>query len=82
MLKLLALLLLAPAQAPTQSIGESNFKFRDPAGGVTPVTDKTLIPMKAPDCRNEAEIQLALEQLSHGERGHCFIRDIRRLSRR
>lgn len=81
MLKLLALMLLAQAQGST-SIGEANFKFRDPAGGVTPVTDKDLRPMKAPDCRSEAEIQLALEQLSHGERGDCFIRDISRFKRR
>jgi predicted nucleic acid-binding protein len=58
-----------------------NIKLRERILGPTPVTDKDLRPQKAPDCRNEAEIQRALEQLSHGEPGECFIRDIKRLSR-
>ena len=80
MLKLLVLLLLAPGQ--TQSIGEANYKFRDRAFSPTPVTDKDLRLMKAPDCKTEAEIQRTLVQLSHGEAGDCFIRDIKRLGRR
>jgi hypothetical protein len=64
------------------SLPERNVILRDRAVAPTPVTDKDLRPVKAPDCRNEAEIQRALEQLSHGEAGDCFIRDIKRLSRR
>ena len=68
---LLALLLLAP---PT-SQPESASKLRDRAqGGPMPVTDKDLRPTKAPDCRNEAEVQKALQQLSEGGAGDCFIR--------
>lgn len=78
LIKLLALaFLLQPAPAP-----DSNLKFRDRAVGPTPVTDKDMRPTKAPDCRNEAEIQRTLEQLNHGEAGDCFIRDIKRLSSR
>ena len=78
MLKLLGLLiLLQAAGTPDVSI-----KFRDRAVGATPVTDKDLRPMKAPDCKTEAEIQRTLVQLSQGEPGDCFIRDMRRLSSR
>lgn len=79
MLKLLVLLLLLPAGA---SQPEANLKIRERVQDPTPVTDKDLRPMKAPDCRTEAEIQRTLDQLSHGEPGDCFIRDIQRLSRR
>jgi len=77
MLHLLAFLLLAQQAQP-----EANLKLRDRASGPTPVTDKDLRPMKAPDCRTEAEIQRTLEQLSYGQPGDCFIRDIKRLQRR
>jgi len=72
MMKLLLVLLLL---APPPSITESNSKLRDRAQGPTPVTDKDLRPIKPPDCRNQAEVQRTLEQLSHGEAGDCFIRD-------
>jgi len=78
MIKLLVFLLLAPATAQP----DANIRLRDRAQHPTPVTDKDLRPMKAPDCKSEAEIQRTLEQLSYGEAGDCFIRDIRRLSRR
>lgn len=68
---LLAFLLLAP---PT-SQPEVNSRLRDRAqGGPTPVTDKDLRPVKAPDCRSEAEVQKALQQLSEGGPGDCYIR--------
>lgn len=78
MLKLLLLLALAPGAAQP----EANFKLRDRAVGPTPVTDKDLRPVKAPDCRSEAEVQKALHQLSQGEAGDCFIRDRSAFSRR
>ena len=78
-MKLVLILLLLQASAPQP---EANLKFRERAQGPTAVTDKDLRPAKAPDCKTEAEIQRTLEQLSFGEPGDCFIRDIRRLSRR
>ena len=79
MLHILAAALLLQV-GPSQP--EGNLKFRDRVVGPTQVTDKDLRPMKAPDCRTEAEIQLTLDQLKNGEPGDCFIRDIRRLSQR
>ena len=79
MLQLLPLLLLM------QSVGSApdlNVKLRDRAAGPTPVTDKDLRPVKAPDCRSEADVQRALEQLSRGEAGDCFIRDRSAFNRR
>ena len=79
---MLKLLILMAMMAPGQSQPDSNVKFRDRAFSPTPVTDKDLRPVKAPDCRTEAEIQKTLEQLSHGEPGDCFIRNRSRFSRR
>jgi len=75
---LIAMLLLQPTEG---SLGENRLLLFDRAQGPTPVTDKDLRPMKAPDCRTEAEIQKALVQISVGEAGDCFIRDIKRLTR-
>jgi hypothetical protein len=77
MLKLI--ILLALAQTVPQP--EANIKLRDRLQGPTPVTDKDLRPVKAPDCKTEAEIQKTLEQLSYGEPGDCFIRDKSRLTK-
>ena len=78
MLHILAFLLIAPSA----SLPENSIKLRDRPSHPTAVTDKDLRPVRAPDCKTEAEIQKTLEQLSYGEPGDCFIRDIRRLSRR
>ena len=79
---MLKLLILFAMMAPGASQPEVNLKFRDRVLGPTPVTDKDLRPVKAPDCKTEAEIQRTLEQLSYGEPGDCFIRDRSRFSRR
>ena len=80
MLQLLILLLLQPHGS---SLPERNFQLRDRAQTApTPVTDKDLRPMKAPDCKTEADVQRTLEQISHGEAGDCFIRDRRAFSKR
>ena len=71
MFQILIFLLLAPGAAQP----EANVKFRDRVQDPTPVTDKDLRPVKAPDCRNDVEVQKALYQLSLGEAGDCFIRD-------
>ena len=71
---LLMLLLLQVSQAG------SNLKLHDRAQGPTPVTDKDLRPMRAPDCRSEAETQRAVEQVRNGQAGDCWVRDIRAFS--
>jgi hypothetical protein len=82
MLQLLLLMLVVqPSPSPGAGLPEQSILLRDRAQGPTPVTDKDLRPIKAPDCRTEAEIQKTLEQLSYGEPGDCFIRDIRRFDR-
>ena len=79
MMHLLVFLLLAPGGG---SIGDNRIDLRDRLQGPTPVTDKDLRPAKAPDCRDEAEVQRTLDQLSRGELGDCFIRDRRAFIRR
>ena len=78
---MLKLIILLAMMAPGTSLPESNVKLRDRLEGPTPVTDKDLRPVKAPDCKTEAEIQKTLEQLSYGEPGDCFIRDKSRLTK-
>ena len=76
------LLLLLYVQAAGASLPDQNVRFRDRVLDPTPVTDKDLRPARAPDCRNEAEVQKALEQISYGEPGDCFIRDKTAFNRR
>lgn len=76
------LLLLLYVQAAGASLPDQNVRFRDRVLDPTPVTDKDLRPARAPDCRNEAEVQKALEQISYGETGDCFIRDKTAFNRR
>ena len=56
--------------------------LRDRVQGPTAVTDKDLRPIKAPECKTEAEVQRTLEQVSLGQAGDCFVKDMRRFSRR
>ena len=78
---MLKLIILLAMTAPGASQPDHNVKLRDRLEGPTPVTDKDLRPVKAPDCKTEAEIQKTLEQLSYGEPGDCFIRDKSRLTK-
>ena len=78
---MLKLIILLGMMAPGASQPDLNVKLRDRLEGPTPVTDKDLRPVKAPDCKTEAEIQKTLEQLSYGEPGDCFIRDKSRLTK-
>jgi hypothetical protein len=75
------LLLLLVLQPMGSSQPERNVILRE-TKGPTPVTDKDLRPVRPPDCRNEAEVQKALEQISYGEPGQCFIKDITAFNRR
>lgn len=72
MMHLLILLALAPNGG---AIGENNAILRERAMSPTPVTDKDLRPVKLPDCRSDAEIQITLKQIRNGEPELCFIRD-------
>lgn len=79
MIHLLAALLLAGSG---QSIGDNRGVLRDPMRGPTPVTDKDLRPSRPPDCRTDAEVQRAVEQVRNGELGDCWVRDAAAFNRR
>ena len=81
MMHLLIALLLAPMPS-TGSIGDNRSLLFDRAQAPTPVTDKDLRPRKLPDCRSDAEVQITLDQIRHGEAELCFIRDKRAFSSR
>ena len=79
MIHLLAALLLAGSG---QSIGDNRGVLRDPMRGPTPVTDKDLRPSRPPDCRTDADVQRAVEQVRNGEQGDCWVRDASAFNRR
>ena len=79
MIHLLAALLLAGSG---QSIGDNRGVLRDPMRGPTPVADKDLRPGRPPDCRTDADVQRAVEQVRNGEPGDCWVRDASAFSRR
>ena len=71
MLHLLVAMLLAPG---SMSHPENNVIFREQRE-VTPVTDKDLRPTRPPECRTEADVQLAVQQVHQGQAGDCWVRD-------
>lgn len=79
MLQLLTLLIAA---TPIAGGVPDRIILRDPQQGPTAVSDKFMIPQKAPDCRTQVDVQRALEQLRQGDPGDCFIRDKEALRRR
>ena len=77
MLQLLMLIALAPGGP----LPESKLQVQDPRGAVA-VTDKYMLPSTPPDCKNDAEVQKAVEQVRNGERGDCWVRDVTAFNRR
>jgi hypothetical protein len=76
---MLHLLILLAAAAPGG--GRTDVIIRERALAATPVTGMELRPVKMPDCRNDVEVNRALEQLRQGQAGECFIRDIKLIQR-
>ena len=77
---MMALLMLL-ALGPVHDIPEGKLQVQDPRGA-TAVTDKYLLPSRPPDCKNEIEVQKAVEQVRNGERGECWVRDVTAFNRR
>ncbi len=78
MIPVIVALMLAPTGG---SIGENRGILRDPQQGPTPITDKDLRPSRPPNCRNEAEVRRAVEQVRNGELGDCWVKDARAFNR-
>ncbi len=76
---LLMAMMIAPGSG---AIGDNRGILRDPVRGPTPVTDKDLHPSRPPDCRTDADVQRAVEQVRNGEMGECWVRDISAFNRR
>ena len=74
-------LLMAMLIAPGGNIPESKLQVQDPRSA-TAVTDKFLLPSRPPDCKSDAEVQKAVEQVRNGERGECWVRDVSAFNRR
>jgi hypothetical protein len=72
MVTLLALML---AGAPVgSSIPERNLILRE-VKPLTQVSDKDLRPVRPPDCKSEADVQRAVQQVRSGQQGDCWVRD-------
>ena len=72
MVTLLALML---AGAPTPgSLPERRVILRE-VKPLTQVSDKDLRPTRPADCKTEADIRRAVEQVRSGQQGDCWVRD-------
>lgn len=68
---LVTLLMMAPVGG---SVGEArSFMLRDPQQGPTPVSDKYLIPERAPTCATPEQIQHARVEIIKGYEPECMI---------
>jgi hypothetical protein len=77
MISLLAAMLLAPGSVAHPEV---NVPLRETR--VTgPVTDKDLRPTRPPECRTEADVQLAVQQVHQGQAGDCWVRDVSAFNR-
>jgi len=75
---LLALLLVG---VPPGSLPEQRLTLRE-TRPLTQVSDKDLRPVRPPDCKNDAEVQHAVEQVRNGQAGDCWVRDATAFNRR
>jgi hypothetical protein len=72
MVTLLALML---AGAPVgSSLPERNLPLRE-VKPLTQVSDKDLRPVRPADCKTEADVQRAVQQVRSGQQGDCWVRD-------
>jgi hypothetical protein len=72
MVTLLALML---AGAPVgSSLPERNLPIRE-VKPLTQVSDKDLRPVRPADCKTEADVQRAVQQVRSGQQGDCWVRD-------
>lgn len=78
MIHLLVAMMLSPVQT---GIPERFMMPRD-QGTAVPVTDKDLRPGRPPDCKTDAEVERAVQQVRAGEAGECFVKDARAFNRR
>jgi hypothetical protein len=77
MVHLAMLLLLAPVENRIPQV----LIRRQDAHTATAVTDKFLVPTRPPDCKTEAEVRRAVEQVRKGGPGECWVRDISAFNR-
>jgi hypothetical protein len=68
-------LLMALMLGPTGSVGDTKLILRDRVREPTAVTDKDIHASRPPDCRTEADVKRAVEQVRNGEIGDCFVKD-------
>lgn len=67
-------LLVAMMLSPTEVGLTQRFFIRDQATAA-PVTDKDLRPARPADCKTEADVRRAVEQVRSGQPGDCWVRD-------
>lgn len=71
MVSLLALLLVG---VPPGSLPEQRLIIRE-TKPLSVVTDKDLRPVRPADCKTEADVQRAVQQVRSGQQGDCWVRD-------
>lgn len=77
---MLQLLMLLLAPADMVNVPAMRLMTQDPHSAVA-VENKYMLPTRPPDCRTDEEVQRAVEQVRSGERGECWVRDVRAFNR-
>jgi hypothetical protein len=77
---MLSLLMLLLAPAEMNNLGAGKLMTQDPHAAVA-VENKFMLPSRPPDCRTDEETMRAVEQVRNGERGECWVRDVRAFNR-
>ncbi|MGN6154413.1 MAG: hypothetical protein ACTHN4_01600 [Sphingomicrobium sp.] len=72
MVTLLALLLAGAP--PGGSLPERRIILRE-VKPLTQVSDKDLRPTRPPDCKTDADVARAVQQVRSGQAGDCWVRD-------
>ena len=72
MVTLLALMLAGVP--PGSSLPERSLLLRE-VKPLTQVSDKDLRPVRPADCKTEADVQRAVQQVRSGQQGDCWVRD-------
>ncbi|HWJ58876.1 MAG TPA: hypothetical protein VNR68_04445 [Sphingomicrobium sp.] len=67
----LTVVMMVAAQGGPMNPNSERFQSRDRAIGVTAAQNTFILPPKIPDCRTQAEVDLAIQAKENGEYERC-----------
>jgi hypothetical protein len=78
---MVSLLVLLLAGAPPGASTPDRMMLLREVKPLSVVTDKDLRPVRPPDCKNDVEVQRAVQQVREGRPGECWVRDVTAFNR-